>query len=217
MSSFPIGSSVILQNLVGAAEYNGKKGIVRSRLSTSGRQEVYVFDAVKSMAIKPVNMKYEPRDLSSMSVSEMKGVLAVSGSSTEDELSGMEKDALQGLVAKVTTSPDELAKLIAKANEPKQIPATSTTGNNSTSAIFGSSQLRQGAERMSQMTPDQLRQQAATMRAMGTAALRATNPAMAQLTDDQINMSISQMEAMANNPQMMKMAMDQMKNMITLK
>lgn len=125
----------------------------------------------------------------------------------------MEKDALQGLVAKVTTSPDELAKLIAKANEPKQIPATSTTGNNSTSAIFGSSQLRQGAERMSQMTPDQLRQQAATMRAMGTAALRATNPAMSQLTDDQINMSISQMEAMANNPQMMKMAMDQMKNM----
>ena len=63
------------------------------------------------------------------------------------------------------------------------------------------------------MNPDQLRQQAATMKAMGPAALRATNPAMAHLTDAQINMSISQMEAMANNPQMMKMAMDQMKNM----
>ena len=215
MASFPVGSSVILQNLVGAAQYNDKKGIIKSRLSTngSGRQEVYVFDAKKSMAIKPANMRYVPRELSSMSVPEMKGVLTVTGLSTEDELSGMEKDILRGMVSSsVTTSPEELAKLIAKANEPTDIPPRSTSAQPSASPI-NSSQLRQGAERMSQMSPDQLRHQAATMRAMGAAALRATNPAMATLTDEQINMSISQMEAMANNPSMMKMAMDQMKNM----
>jgi hypothetical protein len=214
MSAFPVGSSVILQNLVGAAQYNDKKGIVKSRLATngSGRQEVFVFDANKSMAIKPANMRYVPRELSSLSVPEMKGVLTVSGSATEDELSGMDKYILKGMVAEVTTSPEELAKLIAKANEPKDIPHSNRSTAQPSSSI-NSSTLRQGAERMSQMTPDQLRQQAATMRAMGAAALRATNPAMATLTDEQINMSISQMEAIASNPQMMKMAMDQMKNM----
>jgi hypothetical protein len=120
------------------------------------------------------------------------------------------------MVKEVTTSSDELAKLIAKANEPKDVPAATTNNTTSSTSSFNSSQLRQGAERMASMNPDQLRQQAATMKAMGPAALRATNPAMAHLTDAQINMSISQMEAMANNPQMMKMAMDQMKNMSQL-
>jgi len=218
-SSFPVGSCVVLQNLVGGAQYNDKNGIVKSRLTGNGRQEVYVFGVNKSMAIKPINMRYLPRELSSLSVPEMKGVLTASGSSTENELSGLDKESLKGMVAEVTSSPEELAKLIAKANEPaaSDIPAPRT--NRSTAAAqpsppnISTSQLRQGAERMSSMTPDQLRQQAATMRAMGAATLRATNPAMAALTDEQINMSISQMEAMANNPQMMKMAMDQMKNM----
>ena len=213
MESFPVGSSVILQNLVGAAQYNGKKGIVKSRLASNnnGRQEVYVLEADKTMAIKPANLCYVPRELSSLSVSEMKSVLMESiGSSIEGELAGLEKDVLQSMVKEVTTSSDELAKLIAKANEPKDVPATAAATQSSS---FNSSQLRQGAERMASMNPDQLRQQAATMKAMGPAALRATNPAMAHLTDAQINMSISQMEAMANNPQMMKMAMDQMKNM----
>eukprot|EP00986_Skeletonema_menzelii_P010288 scaffold5011_cov143-Skeletonema_menzelii.AAC.4 len=215
-SSFPVGACVVLQNLVGAAQYNDKNGIVKSKISQNGRQEVYVFGVNKSMAIKPANMRYLPRELSSLSVPEMKGVLTASGSSTEEELSGMEKDTLKGMVAEVTTSPEELAKLIAKANEPSAdipTPRSSRSTAQASPPNISTSQLRQGAERMSSMTPDQLRQQAATMRAMGAATLRATNPAMAALTDEQINMSISQMEAMANNPQMMKMAMDQMKNM----
>ncbi|KAL7497297.1 hypothetical protein ACHAWT_006139 [Skeletonema menzelii] len=215
-SSFPVGACVVLQNLVGASQYNDKNGIVKSKISQNGRQEVYVFGVNKSMAIKPANMRYLPRELSSLSVPEMKGVLTASGSSTEEELSGMEKDTLKGMVAEVTTSPEELAKLIAKANEPSAdipTPRSSRSTAQASPPNISTSQLRQGAERMSSMTPDQLRQQAATMRAMGAATLRATNPAMAALTDEQINMSISQMEAMANNPQMMKMAMDQMKNM----
>ncbi len=215
-SSFPVGSCVVLQNLVGGAQYNDKNGIVKSRLTANGRQEVYVFGVNKSMAIKPINMRYLPRELSSLSVPEMKGVLTASGSSTENELSGLDKESLKSMVAEVSTSAEELAKLIAQANEPAASDIPTPRSNRSATTAppnISTSQLRQGAERMSSMTPDQLRQQAATMRAMGAATLRATNPAMAALTDEQINMSISQMEAMANNPQMMKMAMDQMKNM----
>ena len=42
--------------------------------------------------------------------------------------------------------------------------------------------------------------------------LRRTNPQMANMTDAQIDMSIAQLEQMADNPEMVKMASDQMKN-----
>ena len=87
--------------------------------------------------------------------------------------------------ARVVDSPEEIAALVAKANEPK---ATSAPAANNGS--FTSEQLR---HRMSSMNTDQLRQQAATMRAMGPAALRNMNPQMARMTDDQINMAINQM------------------------
>lgn len=41
-----------------------------------------------------------------------------------------------------------------------------------------------GAERMSSMSPDDIRKQAATMKAMGPAALRAMNPQMASLSGE---------------------------------
>jgi len=212
MSSFPIGSSVLLQNLK-SDQYNDKKGIVKSSLnSTSGRQEVYIFDVNKSMSIKPANMRYEPREISSLSISEMKGLLLVSRKQDREpeEWKGLNKDDLRKMVADVTTCPDEIAALVAKANEPKSVPVTN---NNHTNASFTSEQLREATDRMSQMNPAQLRQQAATMKAMGPAALRNLNPQMANMTDEQISMAISQMEAMANNPEMMRMATEQMKGM----
>ena len=63
------------------------------------------------------------------------------------------------------------------------------------------------------MTPEQLKQQAAMLKSMSYDQLRATNPQMANMTDSQIQMSIQQLEMMANNPAMVKMAADQMKNM----
>ena len=75
MSAFPFGSSVLLQNLR-SNQYNDKKGVVRSSLDAkSGRQEVYIFDLNKSMSVKPVNIRYEPREISSLSVAELKGLL----------------------------------------------------------------------------------------------------------------------------------------------
>eukprot|EP00569_Conticribra_weissflogii_P005116 CAMPEP_0171344692 /NCGR_PEP_ID=MMETSP0878-20121228/19943_1 /TAXON_ID=67004 /ORGANISM="Thalassiosira weissflogii, Strain CCMP1336" /LENGTH=527 /DNA_ID=CAMNT_0011847941 /DNA_START=11 /DNA_END=1594 /DNA_ORIENTATION=+ len=210
MSTFPIGSSVLLQGLVGAAQYNDKKGIVRSKINASGRQEVYVFEANKSMAIKPINMKYEPRDISTLSINEMKGLLLVAKklNNEPDEWKGVNKDELQKMVATVADSPEEIAALVAKANEPKEIPSAAAKSQ----PAISKDQLRQGAERMSQMSPEALKQQAATMRAMGPTALRNMNPQMTHMTDAQINMAIDQMEAVANNPAMMKMAAEQMKN-----
>lgn len=191
MSSFPIGSSVFLQNLK-SEQYNDKKGIVRSRPDpTSGRQEVYIFELEKSMSIKPINIKYEPRDIGSLSISEMKGVLLSACSKKEEELSGLSKDDLQKMVADVTTNPEELAAMVAKANEPKTTPVAANSS--SSNGSFTSEQLKQATDRMSSMNPDQLRQQAATMKAMGPAALRNMNPQMAHMTDDQINMAISQL------------------------
>jgi len=222
MTSFPIGSSVLLQNLVKGAHLNDKKGIVKnSPDATTGRQEVYVFEAQKSMAIKPTNLRYEPRELSSLSISEMEGLLISKTKDDEDEnkWKGMDKEQLRQLVIDEidTEDPAEIAALVAKANEPKGgLDTNNKVKNNATNqnpTMHSSQQLRQGAERMSQMSPDDIRRQAATMKAMGPAALRACTPQMASMTDAQINMAIAQMEAVANNPSQLKMAAEQMKNM----
>ena len=157
-SSFPVGSSVLLQNLIKGAQFNGKKGIVKSQLNTtSGRQEVYVFEAQKSMSIKPTNLQYEPRDLASLSMREMKSILSYSSSANdggdESDWAGLDKDELRTKVKDVIGSSAEaedgieIASWVAKANEPKNIPPSSSmaTGSNAgNSTSFNSSQLRQG-------------------------------------------------------------------------
>lgn len=50
------------------------------------------------------------------------------------------------------------------------------------------------------------------LKSMPKDTLRRTNPQMANMTDAQIDMSIAQLEQMADNPEMVKMASDQMKN-----
>jgi len=207
-SSFPIGSSILLQGLK-AAEYNGKKSIVRSALK-DGRQEVYVFDGVnKSMRIKTHNMEYEPREASSLSLSDLKGALAESGL-PDEQIQGADKSDLVKLVESVASSPEDIAKLVAKANEPKEAPPPSCKKTGTPGLT--TSQLRDGAQKMAQMNPDQLKQQAATMRQMGPQALRSMNPQMAMMSDAQINQALEQMEQVANNPAMMRAATEQMKN-----
>ena len=164
--SFPVASNILLQNLVGAAHLNDKKGIVKSKLNTNGRQEIYVFEAEKSMAIKPTNLRYEPRELSSLSVPEMKGILNVL--EVQGEWSGMDKDELRIWVKEASANTEdsvELARLVARANEPKDVPKPAAAA--ATQPSFNPSNLRQGAERMSGMSSDDLRRQAATMKAMG--------------------------------------------------
>ena len=191
MTSFPIGSSVLLQNLVKGAHLNDKKGIVKSKLSSTGRQEVYIFEENKSLSIKPTNLKYEPRTLSSLSISEMKSILTNGiGSTNTIDFTGLDKDSLRTMVIDEIEDVDdtiEIAKLVAKANEPKNIPTTNSSMNGSGSGgvggqQFSSSQLRQGAERMSSMSAEDIKRQAQTMKAMGPAALRNMNPQFASMS-----------------------------------
>lgn len=63
------------------------------------------------------------------------------------------------------------------------------------------------------MSPEQMHQQAAMMKSMPKDTLRTMNPLMANWPDSQIDQAIQQMEMMANNPEMSKRMMDQMKNM----
>ena len=229
-SYYPIGSSVLLHNLVGASQLNGTKGIVKGGNNGGGRQEVYVFEAQKSMAIKVENLRYEHRTIQSLTISEMKGILRVlteeDACSTDSIIAGMDKEALRMLVEESISektansgSPVEIkiAELIARANKPPSSITTATTTTTAAAAAaaqaINSDQLRQGAERMASMSPDDLRKQATTMRAMGPAAMRAMNPQMANMTDAQIEMAIAQMEAVANDPNQLKMAAEQMKNM----
>ena len=103
------------------------------------------------------------------------------------EWKGIDKEELRSRVKdKIDTDdPAEIAELVAKANEPKEVPSAASSNGSAGGSSNGSlnvSQLRQGAQQMSQMSPDDLRRQAATMKAMGPTALRAMNPQMARMT-----------------------------------
>ena len=66
-SSFPVGSRVIIQNLVKGAKYNGLHGIVKSKIDTTTlRQNVFIIDEKKLIAIKPINMEVCNNELSEL-------------------------------------------------------------------------------------------------------------------------------------------------------
>jgi len=58
-ASFPIGSKVILQNLIKGSKYNGKRGIIKSNPdgANDGRQQVLLHDEHKILGVKPKNLK----------------------------------------------------------------------------------------------------------------------------------------------------------------
>lgn len=103
---------------------------------------------------------------------------------------------------------------------PTSTSSTPNNGaNNASSAAapainnISKSQFEQATQQMQDMSPDHLKQQANMLKSMTPAQLRASNPQFASMTDAQIQMSITQLEQMAENPEMVKMAADQMKNM----
>lgn len=172
-----------------------KRGIVKTSLA-DGRQEVRVLDGInKSIRVKLINLSYEPREISSLSVPDLRGCLTLSGVSEKNQ--PPDKDDLRKMLGDIVGSPEEVARLVAKANEPSDPPPRKTSrtaaGGRSNGADTNinldgtnTSALREGAERMAAMDPAQLKQQAAAMRAMGPAGMRATNPAMANMSDVQI-------------------------------
>jgi len=200
VTNFPTEARVILQGLLKAPDLNGKKGVVRSVLSSAGRHTVYIKELDKCVGLKPSNLRYEPILLESLSVKELKMVLKYKNQQPAD-ISGMEKLDLQARVSKLVSSSEELPESLAKAKTDAN-DFSSTTDSHS-----------HPTEELSNMSPDQLRQQARVMKTMDPSTVRRMNPQLANMTDSQLKMAADQMEMMANNPSMMKMAAEQMKNM----
>jgi hypothetical protein len=212
---FPLEARVILHGLVKAPDLNGKVGIVKSSISNAGRYSVHIEDANKTVGLKPINLRYEPRTVDSLSVKELKMILK-SKKVDESEIKGIDKTELQTMVSELVTDEGELPELLAKAkSSPAPTPAAAAAARTRTTSTAASNNVdpMQAAEQLQNMSPEQLRQQARMMKSMDPSQLRRMNPQLANMTDEQIRQAAVQMEMMANNPSMMKMAAEQMKNM----
>ena len=66
---------------------------------------------------------------------------------------------------------------------------------------------------MSSMSPEQLRQQARTLRATPRDTLLQSNPTMARISDAKIDASVAQLEQIADNPDLIRMGTEQMQNL----
>jgi hypothetical protein len=208
VTSFPLEARVILHSL-NAADLNGKIGVIKSDLSSADRHTVFIPQLDRSVGLKPSNLRYEPRTLESLSVKELKMILKKKNN--DGELVGMDKSDLRTEVTKLMSSEsadeNEIPKLLAKAklSQPKPVAPVSVKNNPGVGS--------QAADNLGNMNPDQLRQQARMMRTMDPNYIRQTNPQLAHMSDEQIRGAANQMEMMANNPQMMKQAADQIRNM----
>jgi hypothetical protein len=208
MQAFPLEARVILHGLVKAPELNGKTGVIKS-VPTNGRQQVHLEDSNNNVALKVDNLKYEGREIATLSVKELKLVLKHKHV-PDTELGGITKRELKVKLTDMAVSSEEIAHILAMAKAPNYKPtAYAPAYAANTTTVPGA----QAADQLSNMSPEQLRQQAHMMRSMDPDTIRRTNPQLAQMSNAQIQNAATQMEQMANNPEMMKMAADQMKNM----
>jgi len=208
-NAFPVGSRVILKDLTKGTEFNGKVGVVKSKVQDS-RQQVLLIQSGKTLGIKPLNLKFEPRSVNSLSISELKTILTLKEVTT---LSGYDKSQLREMVHIKTDSEEEIAELLYVHQEKENNTPKPSHGGHGGAQSGGNGNGNDSASMLANMSPEQLHQQARMMRTMPPSQIRRMNPQMAGFTDAQIQMAANQMEMMANNPDMMKQMADQMKNM----
>jgi hypothetical protein len=160
---------------------------------------IYQLDDQINMAIAQMeSVANDPNQLK-MAAEQMKNM-------SEDDLRRAMN--LAGCAPSSSNAPSSTRTSSASSSAIHHNNSNSTTNNN-----ISKTQFEQAAQQMSSLSPTQLRQQAAMLRSMPTDTLRKTNPPMAHMTDAQIEMSIKQLEQMAENPELMKLAADQMKSM----
>ena len=157
LTSFPLEARVILRDLQKAPDLNGKKGIVRSLLSSAGRHSVYIEDLDKCVGLKPLNLRYEPISLESLSVKELKMILEHKNQRLVDSVT--EKSDLRARVSECLLPSDKLPELLANAKAKSRASSSNSGGN------FASTNVSP-ADQLSNMSPDQLRQQARMMKTM---------------------------------------------------
>ena len=91
MTSFPIGSNIVLQNLIAGAKYNGLRGVVKSNIdATSLRQNVFIVDVNIVISVKTANIRHLENDIdndvSTLSIKQLKTELHSYNISTESYL-----------------------------------------------------------------------------------------------------------------------------------
>lgn len=221
-TSFPIGSRVVLHGLK-KEDFNGKKGVVQGAVRTAPdgageRQQIFVDG--NSYNLKVCNLKYEEKSCASLSIKEMKTILAAKGME-DSEVTGLSKSELISMVEEKCGDGQERSRLIAETNaaaaeaEAAAAKAKSSSGKKGSNNANGlnANNLRSQADQLANMSPEQLRQQARALRSMPPAQIRRMNPMMKNFSDAQIAQAASQMEMMASNPAMFKQAAEQMKGM----
>jgi hypothetical protein len=156
--------------------------------------------AMANMSDAQINMAIEQMEAVANNPAQLK--------MAADQMKNMSESELQQAVNQSPLTGAGPSPTASTATTNGTAPATGPAINN-----ISKSQFEQATQQMSNMTPDQLKQQAAMLKSMSPAQLRATNPQFATMTDAQIQMSITQLEQMAENPEMVKMATEQMKNM----
>ena len=224
MTSFPIGSRVVLHGLK-KEDFNGKRGVVRTAPSKGdandddAEQRQQIFVDGNSYNLKVCNLKYEEKSCASLSIKEMKTILAAKGMA-ENDITGLSKSELISMVEQKCADAQERSRHIAEAEakaaaaaQAAQTKASRRKGGGGSGNSLNANNLRSQADQFANMTPAQLMQQAQALRTMPAAQIRRTNPAMANFSDAQIAMAAQQMEMMASNPGMMKQAAEQMKSM----
>lgn len=225
MTSFPIGSRVVLHGL-NKEDFNGKRGVVRTAPSKADandadadqRQQIFVDG--NSYNLKVCNLKYEEKSCASLSIKEMKTILAAKGMADND-VTGLSKSELISMLEEKCADAQERSRHIAEAEAKDaaaaqaaaQTKASRRKGGSGSGNSLNANNLRSQADQFASMSPDQLMQQAQALRTMPASQIRRMNPAMANFSDAQIAMAAQQMEMMASNPSMMKQAAEQMKSM----
>lgn len=100
------------------------------------------------------------------------------------------------------------------ADNPQMLhQAVNQAKNMSPEELQRATMQQQQPKSITDMTPEQLLQQAQMMRSISKDELRKLNPQFMHLTDGQIEQSIIQMEQMAMNPEMLEMMKNQLKDM----
>ena len=203
VKAFPLQSKVILQGLSKAQEYNGKIGVVMSSMK-DGRQQVLV--GKKFLGLKPSNMTYQLRPVDSLSMQELKKILKEKDENLN--LSGMDVSDLRRDVGSM--EPETAFEYLAVANSKEFIDKEKAKEQEAQEAR---KTMKSQADKISQMSPDQLRRQARMMRTLPPDQIRKANPQLRHMTDAEIQAAATQMEQMADNPELVRMAAEQVKNM----
>eukprot|EP00501_MAST-03F_sp_TOSAG23-6_P001976 GSMAST32.ASY1.ANO1.2060.1 assembled CDS len=143
------------------------------------------------------------------SVKQMKQALSAKG---VDYSKCVEKQHLRELL-KENVEPHEFVKLLRQYKKgTASSQNTSTKCNNNEMPSLTTEQLQSQADQLKNANPGQLRMQAHMLKTQPD-AVRRQNPQLAHLTNEQLCAQAKQMEMLADNPNMVKMMADRMKNM----